>query len=197
MIDLIDDCEMLILSEEQVISNFNCGNADLNDFFNRDALDYKRQMLSRTYFFRHKSSDTVVCAFSFSASSIKTTDLPGSRRKKVKQYVPREKSLKSYPGILIGRLGVAAEFSGEGVGSQLLGFIKDFCVFNFPDFVRFLLVDAYNEPAVIGFYQKNQFATVFSNEEQEKEAYRQPPSELLQTRYMFSDLIQWRNKLFE
>jgi len=55
MIDLIDDCEMLILSEEQVISNFDCGNADLNDFFNRDAIDYKCQMLSRTYFFRHKS----------------------------------------------------------------------------------------------------------------------------------------------
>jgi len=195
MLDLERDCELVVLSEEQVISGFDCGNMDLNDFFNHDALEYKRQMLSQTCFFRHKSSDTVVCAYSFSASSIKTSDLPGSRRKKVREYVPREKSLKSYPGILIGRLGVATKFSGEGVGSQLLGFIKDFCLFNFPDFVRFLLVDAYNEPAVIGFYQKNQFTTVFSTEEQEKEAYRQSPSEILQTRYMFSDLIQWRNKM--
>ena len=129
------------------------------------------------------------------ASSIKTADLPGSRRKKVKEHVPREKSLKSYPAILIGRLGVATEFNGQGVGSQLISFIKDFCLIKFPDFVRFLLVDAYNEPAVLGFYQKNGFVTVFSTEEQEKEAYRQQPSEILRTRYMFYDMIKWRDKM--
>jgi len=91
MIDLEKDCKLQILSEEQLISDFDCGNADLNEFFNHDALLYKRQMLSQTCFFRHTSSGKVVCAFSFSASSIKTADLPGSRRKKVKEYVPREK----------------------------------------------------------------------------------------------------------
>ena len=195
MLDLENDCEMLIISEEQGISNFDCGNADLNDFFNRDAVEYKRQMLSRTYFFRHKSSGKVVCAFSFSAGSIKTADLPNSRRKKVKEYIPREKSLKSYPAILIGRLGVATEFGGQGAGSQLIDFIKEFCRVMFPDFVRFLLVDAYNEPAVVGFYQKNDFAAVFSTEEQEKETYRQQPDEILQTRYMFFDMIKWREML--
>jgi len=103
--------------------------------------------------------------------------------------------LKSYPAILIGRLGVATEFSGQSVGSQLIGFIKEFCIANFPDFVRFLLVDAYNEPAIVEFYQKNKFTPVFSTEEQEKENYRQLPAETLQTRYMFYDMIQWRNKL--
>jgi len=197
MINLNRDCELIILSEEDIISGFDCGNADLNEFFNRDALLYKRQMLSRTYFFRHKNSYAVVCAFSFSASSIKTADLPGSRRKKVKEYVPREKSLKSYPGILIGRLGVSTEFSGQGAGSQLIDFIKFFCLTTFPDFVRYLLVDAYNEPAVIGFYQKNKFSVVFSTEEQEKESYRQMPSEPLQTRFMFYDLIQQRDIITE
>ena len=195
MIDLEIDCEMLTLSEEYTISDFDCGNDDLNDFFNSEALEYKRQMLSQTCFFRLKSTGTVVCAFSFSASSIKTSDLPGSRRKKVKEYIPREKSLKSYPGILIGRLGVAAEFGGQGVGSQLIDFIKDFCLVQFPYFVRFLLVDAYNEPEVIGFYQKNYFTAVFSTEEQEKTNYRQPPSEQLQTRYMFYDMMHWRNRI--
>ena len=186
---------MVVLSEEDTISDFDCGNVDLNEFFNRDALQYKRQMLSQTCFFRHKGNGAVVCAFSFSASSIKTADLPGSRRKKVKELVPREKSLKSYPGILIGRLGVSTEFGGQGVGSQLLSFIKDFCLANFPDFVRYLLVDAYNEPAVVKFYQKSDFALVFSTEEQEKETYRQLPSDVLQTRYMFYDMIQLRNRL--
>ena len=195
IIDLRADCDMIVLSEEQVISDFDCGNEDLNEFFNCDALLYKRQMLSETYFYRHKSSGKMVCAFSFSASAIKTVDLPGSRRKKVKEYVPREKTLKSYPGILIGRLGVATEFNGQGVGSQLIELIKDYCLANFPDFVRFLLVDAYNDPTVVGFYQKNKFTTVFSTEEQEKRNYRQQSSEQLLTRYMFYDMIQWRDKM--
>jgi len=195
MIELERDCEMLILSEKHGISDFDCGNADLNEFFNRDALAYRNQMLSQTCFFRRKISGEVVCAFSFSASGIKTADLPGSRRKKVKEHIPREKSLKSYPAILIGRLGVAKEFSGQGAGSQLIEAIKNYCLLHFPYFVRFLLVDAYNEPAVIGFYKKNDFATVFSSDEQEKETYKQPPSEALQTRYMFYDMMQWRNKI--
>jgi len=195
MIELERDCETLIVTEEQVISDFDCGNEDLNDFFNRDAIEYKRQMLSRTCFFRHKSNGKVVCAFSFSASSIKTADLPGSRRKKVKEYIPREKSLKSYPAILIGRLGVASEFNRQGVGSQLIDAIKTFCLDQFSDFVRYLLVDAYNEPAVVGFYEKNDFMTVFSTEEQEKDAYRQLPSDILRTRYMFYDMIKWQNMM--
>ena len=195
VIDLARDCEKFALSEKYPISDFDCGNADLNDFFNHDAIQYKYQMLSETYFFRHKRSGKTVCAYSFSASSIKTTDLPGNRRKKVKEYIPREKSLKSYPAILIGRLGVASEFSGQGAGSQLMNEIRHFCLEQFPYFVRYLLVDAYNEPAVLAFYQKNDFTTVFSTEEQEKETYRQPPTEALKTRYMFFDMMQWRNRM--
>jgi len=194
MLSLNNDCEFIVLSEGHLISGFDCGNADLNDFFNREAILYKRQLLSDTCFFRHRDSGSAVCAFSFSASSIKTADLPGSRRKKVKELVPREKSLKSYPGILIGRLGVSTAFGGQGVGSQLVSFIKDFCFSNFTYFVRFLLVDAYNEPAVLGFYQKNDFIPVFSTEAQEKETYRQMPSDALHTRYMFYDMIQLRDK---
>jgi len=195
MINLERDCEIVVLSDEQVISGFDCGNDDLNEFFNHDAIKYKDQMLSQTYFFRHKNSGVVVCAFSFSASSIKTADLPGSRRKKVKELVPREKSLKSYPAALIGRLGVAKEFNGQGIGSQLMDVIKNICLFQFPNFLRYLLVDAYNKPDVIRFYQKSDFTTVFSTEEQEKETYRQLADEALLTRYMFYDMIQWRNRL--
>jgi len=48
---------------------------------------------------------------------------------------------------------------------------------------------------IVAFYQKNKFTLVFSTEEQEKETYLQPLSEPLRTRYMFYDMIQWRNKM--
>ena len=197
MVNLRGECDRFILSEEQINSDFDCGNTDLNDFFNLDAIQYRRQMLSETCFFRCKSSGKVVCAFSFSASSIKTADLPGSRRKKVKEFIPREKMLMSYPAMLIGRLGVATEFSGKGIGKQLMQFIKDYSLIYYPGFVRYLLVDAYNEPGILDFYKKNDFTTVFSSEKQEKENYRQLISETLRTRYMFFDMIKWRDKMIE
>ena len=44
---------------------------------------------------------------------------------------------------------------------------------------------------------KNTFHTVFSSVEQEKETYKQPPSEELHTRYMFYDMMLWRNRMNE
>ena len=97
--------------------------------------------------------------------------------------------------MLIGRLGVSTEFNGQGVGSQLIEAIRNLCFIRFSGCVRFLLVDAYNEPAVIGFYQKNDFTPVFSTEDQEKKTYGQSSSDVLRTRYMFFDMIQWRDRM--
>jgi ribosomal protein S18 acetylase RimI-like enzyme len=191
--DLQKDCEPVILSPEQLISSFDCGNDDLNDFFNHDAIKYQEQMMCQVYFFRHNETGKVVCAFSLSADSLKAAWLPGSRRKKVKELIPREKSLQSYPAFLIGRLGVAVEFGSQGIGSQLLDFIKDICPALYPNLARFLFVDAYNEPSVLHYYRKNGFVTVFSVEEQERDYYkRSDDMESLRTRFMYYDMIQWK-----
>ena len=192
MIDLLKDCRFLTLSEEDVISDFDCGNEELNDFFNNKALLFKEQLLAMTCFFRHEKSSKVVCAFSLSPNALKAKDLPNNRQKKVKQLVPREKTLQSYPAFLIGRFGVSQEYNGQGIGTQLMELIKGFCIRNYPDFCRFLVIDAYNSPSVLGFYQKNSFLTVFSTEEQERETYKIKPEEFLQTRYLFYDMMRWR-----
>ena len=161
MFDLITACESITLSAERIISGFDCGDAELDDFFNHQALHYKEQLLAQTIFFRHNESEKIVCAFSMSPNALKAADLPGSRRKKVREYIPREKNLQSYPAFLIGRLGVASEFNGQGIGSQLIDYIKSYCLSNYPDFCRFLLIDAYNNPSVLNFYRKNNFLPVF------------------------------------
>jgi GNAT superfamily N-acetyltransferase len=195
MLNLERDCNFINLSEKQPIVDFDCGDEDLNDFFNREAIEYRRQMLAHTCFFTHRATKAVVSAFSYCASSIKMSDLSGSHRKKVKEYVPREKTLRAYPAILIGRLGVASGFNGQGLGSQLMVFVKSYCLAQFSHFARFLLLDAYNKPEVLRFYQKNDFLPVFATEMQEREAYKQDVSEALHTRYMFYDMIHWKNRI--
>ena len=137
MFDLRKECDLLVVSAQNTISGFDCGDAELNDYFNDKAIQFKEQMLAQTVFFRHIETEKIVCAFSMSPNALKTSDLPRSRRKKVREHIPREKLLGSYPAFLIGRLGVAKEFSGYGIGSQLMYFIKTYCLFAYTDFCRF------------------------------------------------------------
>ena len=93
-------------------------------------------------------------------------------------------------------LGVSKDFNGQGVGSQLLEFIKFIALVRYPNLIRFLLVDAYNDPFILNFYLKNDFLFVFSTEEQEREYLKKSSGEeALRTRYMFYDMMQWKNKL--
>ncbi|GHT15145.1 N-acetyltransferase [Bacteroidia bacterium] len=192
----LDTCVQIALSAENRILGFDCGNDDLNEFFNEDAIKYQEQILGQTYFFRHLETKKIVCAFSLSPDSIKLTYLPNSRRKKIRELIPREKPLQTFPAFLIGRLGVALDLKGQGIGSQLLDFIKTFTLTEFPNLGRFLLLDAYNEPAVLNFYLKNKFNFVFSTEEQEREYYKRVNSDdPLRTRLMFCDMMLWKEKL--
>jgi hypothetical protein len=61
MIILTNDCELITLSLEQLIVDFDCGNDDLNEIFNKDTIKYQNQMLSETSFFQHNTTKKVVC----------------------------------------------------------------------------------------------------------------------------------------
>ena len=191
---LSTDCLLLKLSPENPIKNFDCGDDDLNDFFNHEALLFQSERLGQTFFYCSKETKKIVGAYSLSADSLKTVLLPGSRAKKIKELIPREKALQSYPAILIGRLGVSIEFTGQGVGSQLMENIKFYCDLQFPQLVRFIVVDAYNNQSVLSFYQKNDFSFVFSSEQQEKENMKKmiKEDEKLHTRQMFYDMKRWK-----
>jgi len=84
MIDLEKECELFVVSEKDIISDFDCGDKELNDFFNNQSLLFKQQLLAMTCFFRHKENGKIVCAFSLSPNALKAKDLPNSRQKKVK-----------------------------------------------------------------------------------------------------------------
>jgi len=51
MIDLMNECEKMEISHSELICNFDWGDHDLNDFFNRDALHYQNERLGKTFFF--------------------------------------------------------------------------------------------------------------------------------------------------
>jgi len=181
-------CTLFPLTGE--ILKFSCGDNDLDDFFLNHAEKYEQQLLGKSYCYRLDGDNSVVCAFTLSNSSIDARNLPNSRKKKLTENIPHEKSLSSYPATLIGRLGVNMEFSGKGVGRELMGYIKQWMLL--PSNLtacRYLTVDAYNNEPTLKFYEVNGFKTIFSTETQEKEYVGLPPERELKTRLMYFDLM--------
>ena len=116
-------------------------------------------------------------------------NLPNSRKKKLTEHIPHEKSLSSYPATLIGRLGVNEEFHGKSIGSELMEYIKHWMLL--PRNLaasRYLTVDAYNT-GILKFYEANGFKTLFSSDRQEKEHIGLPQEKELKTRLMYLDLM--------
>ena len=148
-------------------------------------------MLGKTYCYRlNEDPETVVCAFTLANAGIRVSDLPNARRKKIEADIPHVKALKDYPAVLVARLGVSSKFCSRHIGSDVLEFIKIWFVEPLNKTgCRFVIVDAYNTPRAMAFYEQNGFTTVFSIEQQEKD-YRHITSETsLNTRLMFYDLM--------
>lgn len=190
---LVDNCTIAELTKEtiQESEDFTCDNPDLDEFFLKDAPLYRLQLLGKTYCFRLDSNpEVIVCAFTLANDSIRVSMLPNSRAKKVERSIPHSKSLRRYPGLLIGRLGVNRNFQGKGIGSELLSFI---CSWFLDDSnktgCRFLIVDAYNNPRTLRFYEQNGFVFLFSSEGQEAVSSGLDRDTKLKTRLMFYDLL--------
>ena len=193
-VNIYDDCSFTSIkdfSDNTALNSFNCGNSDLNEFFTEDAIKYSSSLMGKTYaFFLDSDKESIVCMFTVSNDSLKADDLPNSRKKKLNKVIPRIKQRKSYPAVLIGRLGVSIKYSGSGVGTQLMDFIKAWFIDPLNKTgCRFIVVDAYNTENAIKYYEKNEFSFLFSSEEQEKKYLNIEPQDKLNTRMMYFDLL--------
>lgn len=189
---LLEKCKLKALDDELLKSchPFTCGDDDLDDFFLHDAMRYKDELLGKTYcFVLDEDSKVIVCMFTLSNDSIRVDVIPNNRGRKVSHDIPREKHMRRYPGVLIGRLGINKEFRNRGIGTELLDFVKSWFIDEENKTgCRFLIVDAYNQEAPLGFYQKNEFQFLFSSEQQEADNLGYNADKLLHTRLMYYDL---------
>ena len=198
MVFLLNNCTFKVYDSELINScePFDCGNTDLNDFFRNDSLNFHSELLGKSYCFTlDENPQVIVCAFTISNDSIKTFLLPNARKKKVIKDIPREKTMKSYPAVLIGRLGVNTNYrfiegETERTGKQLIDFIKSWFIDGANKTgCRFIVVDSYNDAGPLKYYAENNFVPLFSSDDQEKEYTGIPLEAILPTRLMYFDLI--------
>ena len=175
---------------------FSCGTKqndnDLNDFFSSDFLSYEKNLFGKTYCFIDEKNNEIVCAFTVSNDSVKASFMDNSSKRRIRKKLAQSKAtLKSYPAVLIGRLGVNLKYQQYKLGSQLLDFIKSWFIDGMNKTgCRFILVDAYNDEKPLNYYFKNDFATIFKSEKEEKDYYKIKSEDSLRTRLLFFDLIK-------
>ena len=92
--EIIDSCQP-----------FSCGNPDLDEFFMEDSANYAEKLLGKTYcYLLVENPSIIIGAFTLSNDSVRVDQLPNSRKKKINDAIPREKQMRRYPAVLIGRL---------------------------------------------------------------------------------------------
>ena len=138
------------LSSDINLSDFDCGDADLNDFIKNNALDYQRQDIAQTTCVLY--GDKVIAFYTLACDSLSL--LKNEKRKEI----PYPKRIyDNFPAVKICRMACVKDYQKKGVGSLLvniiLGMVWDLNKEGIG--CRFITVDAY--PERVTFYQKNGF----------------------------------------
>lgn len=169
-------CRVRRLQPGDVISSFDCGDDDLNDFLLNESNHYRSALLSVTYVVELKATDEVIAYFSLANDKISISDFESKtdfNRFRKHKFV-NEKRLRSYPAIKIGRLGIAKQVQHQSVGTYLLEFIEEYFLIDNKSGCRFVTVDAYAD--AIPFYIRNNYQFLNDDDEDRR------------TRVMYLDL---------
>jgi GNAT superfamily N-acetyltransferase len=154
--------------------DFDCSDDDLNEYFRRDVVAHKEQLLTETYFLsREDDSEQAIAALvDICNDAVNVRKMPESGL----SLIPDIKRYPFLPAVKITRLGVSRSIQSLGVGTQIINMIKKLFVTDNRTGCRFVTVDAYNNPRTLNFYQKNYFS-FFSDKDKDR-----------QNRSMFFDL---------
>ena len=143
--------------EGDIERNFTCGDSDLDDFFKNDSLHYSVQKLATSYVV--EGEDALLAYFSIANDSISIEDFyKSSSFNRFRKRFANAKRLKGYPAVKLCRLAVIEFAKGQGIGTEIVNFLKGTFYKKQRSACRFLLVDAYRES--VDFYLKNGFTPI-------------------------------------
>ncbi len=152
------------LASLQEVKAFDCGDADLNEYFHKDCEKYKAELLTQTYgfFLVNETPRRVVAMIDFCNDSLARNLMKGGDKRRIHH---NKRGYRDYPAIKITRLGVDVSMHRQGLGSALLDIVKRFFVTDNRSGCRFITVDAYRE--AIPFYERNGFILAKTVEDEE------------------------------
>ena len=134
----------------EALAGFDCGKPHLNEFL-VNAPNFHRDRLGLTSVVFHRDlAGRVIGYFTLANDS-----LPLTTSEQGELGLHDTVVLKAYPAVKLGRLAVASDLQGQGIGEQVMdlvhGEILDSASLSA---ARLVILDADNEPRVVRFYRK-------------------------------------------
>lgn len=133
-------------------TSFDCDDEDLNDYFQNEAVQYRNELLTQTYYLHvvgYPSKAIALLDFCNDAVHIE-------QYKKDVELHP-SKQVRHLPAVKLARFGVCKEYQRRSIGTYAINLVKRLFVTDNRTGCRLLIVDAYNKPEVLSFYKKNDF----------------------------------------
>ncbi len=156
-----------------ICGSFDCGDADLNEYFHVDAIFHKKELLTQTYCLQIRAiPDLVIALLDFCNDTVQLRKYSNT----INIDIDERKRYSSLPAVKLTRFGVAKEYQSMSIGTNTLNMVKKFFTIDNRTGCRFVTVDAYNQPRVINFYEKNGFKLLTDKDKKKN------------TRSMFFDL---------
>jgi GNAT superfamily N-acetyltransferase len=134
--------------------DFDCGNAQLNEYLHRYAVKNQRRMCGVTYVAVCCDSNpcAVVGYFTLANTSVPRRGLPDEILKGLPKY-------SNLPAFLLGRLAVDKRHHGKGLGEVLLSRCLEHCLtIAKVSGARFLIADV--KPSAVTWYERYNFETI-------------------------------------
>lgn len=146
--------KLIPLTPDYELTEFDCGDNDLNDFLLEDAKNFLQKRIANTFIL--ENDGRIAAYFCLLNDKVSRLEVTNSRWRKIKDSFPDGKRFRSYPSIKIGRFAVSTAYRDKHIGSDLMSLLKDLLKTeqNRSAF-RFITVDAYL--SAIPFYEKNGF----------------------------------------
>ena len=163
------------LTLDYELTEFNCGDEQLNNFLYEDAKPSQELRIVNTFIL--EDNGLIVAYFCLLNDKISKDEVIGSRWKKIRAKFPKGKQFRSYPTIKIGRFAVSQDYRGLHIGTYLMEKLKLMLYERQGQSAfRYITVDAYL--SAVEFYEKNGFVHLTKKDEDEH------------TRLMFFDMME-------
>lgn len=153
----------LVRRDDLPVAGFDCGDADLNEWFAQDVVSATAALLVKSFELKlpnDSEGGSPVGLISLANDCIRLRQLD----ELLDVPVPDGKRFESWPAVKIARLGVARDFQRQGFGMEIIRLVSQLLTTDNRTGCRFMTLEAYNKSGVTLFYEAAGFEFMTSGD---------------------------------
>lgn len=144
--------DLVLISEyDGSTSSFTCGSEPLDEFIQEQALEFSHRHLGETWLLCN--DDDIVAFYTLAPASVPNDSYSGDE---TPEFGKLDDVHYPIPALLIARFGVATEYQGRGIGSELIDYI---IVWAEQQELPFWFIQVDSKEESIQFYKRLTFVT--------------------------------------